>query len=327
MLKELKFVQGAVAKKDFIPAITHFAIRDGTVRAFNGIIALSSPIACNLNCTPKAIPMIHAIGKCTDTITMTLTQAGRLNIRSGNFKAFIDCVEETNSHLEPEGERLEIDGEELLKAFKSIQNFIGTDASRPWSMGILLKGQSAFATNNICLVEYWLGTEFPHVVNIPRSAIAEIVRINEPPLYCQIAENSLSFHYDDGKWLRTQLYETEWPDLGKVLNVESNPTFIPSELFIGLANLKPFVNEYRQVILSENKIRTHNDETEGAAFELDWIHKDAIFSIDMLQLLEGVATSADFNRDGASMFFGERLRGAIIGMRIMPDIKKESSDA
>jgi len=29
MLRELKFVQGAVAKKDLLPAMTHFAIEGG----------------------------------------------------------------------------------------------------------------------------------------------------------------------------------------------------------------------------------------------------------------------------------------------------------
>ena len=54
MLKELKFVQGAVSSKDFIPALTHFRIENGTVRSFNGLLALCSPIALDIDCTPKA---------------------------------------------------------------------------------------------------------------------------------------------------------------------------------------------------------------------------------------------------------------------------------
>jgi hypothetical protein len=37
----------------------------------------------------------------------------------------------------------------------------------------------------------------------------------------------------------------------------------------------------------------------------------------MLKLLEGVATHADFTRyPNPTLFFGDRLRGAIIGMRM-----------
>jgi len=314
MLKELKFVQGAVAKKDFIPAITHFCIENGSVRAYNGTIAMSSPIACDLNCKPKAIPMVQAIGKCSDTITLSMTPAGRLSIRSGSFKAFVDCVEESQSHVEPEGETITFDGAMLLKAIKTIQPFIGNDASRPHLTGLLLRGQSAFATNNVCLVEYWLGVDFPRVVNLPRAAIAEMVRINEEPTHAQVAENSMTFHYASGRWVRTQLYSTEWPDLAKVLERESRPGPIPKELFEGLENLKPFANTFGQVFITENGLRTHEDPNEGAAFDLPWIHRESIFNIEMLRLLENVATEADFNQD-PSMFFGDRLRGAIIGMR------------
>ena len=132
MLKELKFVQGAVGKKEFIPAITHFCIENGHVRAYNGTIALSSPIACDLNCKPKAVPMVQAIGKCNETISLSMTPAGRLSIKSGSFKAFIECIEESQAHVTPEGEEIFFDGEILLAGLKTVQDFIGNDASRPW---------------------------------------------------------------------------------------------------------------------------------------------------------------------------------------------------
>ena len=94
MLKELKFVSGAVAKKEFIPAITHFCIENGTVRAYNGTLALSSPIACDINCKPKAVPMVNAIARCSETITMSVTPTGKLSIKSGPFRALIECVPE-----------------------------------------------------------------------------------------------------------------------------------------------------------------------------------------------------------------------------------------
>lgn len=317
MLRELKFVQGAVGKKEFIPAITHFCIENGTVRAYNGTIALSSPIPCDLNCKPKAIPMVQAIAKCNETISLSMTATGRLSIRSGAFRALIECIEESQAHVQPEGEEIHFDGQVLLAGLKVVQEFIGNDASRPWATGVLLKGQSVFATNNVCLVEYWMGVDFPRVVNIPRSAIAEMIRINEPPTHAQIEANSITFHYSDGRWIRSQLYSTEWPDLAKVLDRECNPAPLPKGLFKGLETIRPFQNKLGQVFLSENSMRTHDDRNEGASFEFDWPYSDAIYSVDMLQLLEDVAQSVDFGTYPAPcVFYGERLRGAIIGMRM-----------
>lgn len=324
MLKELKFVQGAVGKKEFLPAITHFCIENGTVRAYNGTIALCSPIACDLNCKPKAIPMVQAIGKCNDTITLSMTPAGRLSIRSGPFKAFIDCIEESQVHVQPEGEIINFDGNVVLQGVKTVQDFIGNDASRPWATGVLLKGQSVFATNNVCLIEYWMGVDFPRVVNIPRSAVVEMLRINEPPTHAQVEMNSITFHYADGRWIRSQLYSTEWPDLAAVLDRACKPGPLPGNLFAGLDVLRPFANKLGQVHLKKNLMHTHDDINEGASVDIEWHGPDSLYSLEMLALLEGVAQEADFSTYPAPcLFYGERLRGAIIGMRLPVPPKPE----
>lgn len=317
MLKELKFVQGAVGKKEFIPAITHFCIENGTVRAYNGTIALCSPIACDLNCKPKAIPMVQAIAKCDHTISLSMTPSGRLSIRSGSFKAFIECIEESQAHVQPEGEEIYFDGKVLLEGLKTVQDFIGNDASRPWATGVLLKGQSVFATNNVCLIEYWMGVDFPRVVNVPRAAIAEMIRIDEPPTHAQVDPNSITFHYADGRWIRSQLYSTEWPNLSKVLDQPSNPEPVPAGLFEGLNVLRPFMSKLGQVFIKEGFMHTHEDINEGASFDIDWPYKESMFSLEMLSLLEGVAKQVDFNTyPSPCLFYGDRLRGAIIGMRL-----------
>ena len=140
MLKELKFVQGAVAKKEFIPAMTHFAIKNGRVRAYNGTLALCSPSPFDIDCKPKAIQLVQAISKCEDVVNLSMTPAGRLRIESGKFRAFVDCVDQETVHVMPQGQILPINGEELLKAFSTLSPFIGNDASRPWTNGILLRG-------------------------------------------------------------------------------------------------------------------------------------------------------------------------------------------
>jgi hypothetical protein len=50
---------------------------------------------------------------------------------------------------------------------------------------------------------------------------------------------------------------------------------------------------------------------------VDGLGIEGAYQIKMLGLLNGIATHADFTRfPEATMFFGERLRGAILGMRI-----------
>jgi DNA polymerase III sliding clamp (beta) subunit (PCNA family) len=316
MLAELRFVQGAVAKKDFLPALTHFAIDNGRVRGYNGALALCSPLPCDIACNPRADALVAAIGRCDDAISLSLTPAGRLSIKSGKFRALVDCVSGDTPHVEPDGERQDFNGESLLVALKTLQPFIGDDASRPWSNGVLLRGSSAFATNNITIVEYWVGEPFPQEVNLPRACVKEMLRLGEPPIAIQLTENSVTFHYPGERWLRTQLLETSWPDLSKVLDLQSSPSPVVPELFPALETLKPFVDKLGSVYLNPGVVTTSTEEEEGATFEVPGLEAEARFNVDMLMLLSPVAKMVDWSAyPGPCLFYGDRLRGAIVGMR------------
>lgn len=317
MLKALKFVQGAVSKKDFLPALTHFRIQNGTVRSYNGIMALCTPIALDIDCIPKAETLVKAIGHCDDTVSLSITPTGRLSVRSGSFKALIDCVQEETPHVLPEGEEVEINGEDLLRAFDIIYPFIGDDASRPWTNGVLLDGQSAFATNNVTLIQYWVGANFPKVCNIPRVCIKEMLRIGEPPSRAQIAENSITFHYTENRWIRSQLFSTEWPDINKILNIETASLAPIDELvFSGLEKIKPFVDKTGKVFMRGGYLATSATPDEGAEFYVPGMKDEGIFNIEMFQILQGVVKTIDFSLyPKPCLFMGDRLRGAIVGMR------------
>ena len=54
MIRDLRFVKGAVARKDLVPGMTHFVIEQGTIRSYNGSLALCSQINLDLECKPNA---------------------------------------------------------------------------------------------------------------------------------------------------------------------------------------------------------------------------------------------------------------------------------
>ena len=317
MLNSLKFVAGAVAKKDFIPSLTHFVIENGHVRGFNGVIGLSSPIPFDISCKPKAETLIKAIANCNDVVQLSLTPKGRLSVKSGSFKVFIDCVEGETPHATPEGTVINFDGEALLAGLKAVAPFIGNDASRMWANGVLIEKGSLFSTNNIILVQYWTGIQLPNAINLPRDAVKEMLRINEAPLYAQLTEHSISFHYAEDRWLRTQLFDTtSWPDLDKILNGTSTQTAIDKDLFVALPVLKPFVDKQGTILIGGGRLTTHIDETEGAVYDVPGLVDEGKFNISMLELLEGVAETIDWTSyPKPCLFRGGRLRGAIVGMR------------
>ena len=230
MLSSLKFVQGSLSRKDLVPELSHFRIKDGFIKGFNGHIGLCSPIDLELDVTPNGSQFVKAIQTCKETIALHVTPKGKLSIKSGKFKALIDCLKnEDFPEILPEGEFIKLDGK-LLESLRKLEPFIADDAAKAWARGILFKGESAYATNNVILVETWLGYRFPIEVNIPNSAIQELIRIGEEPTSLQITANKITFHFEGDKWLTTQTYSTEWPDLTRILEQPCKPIDFPEGL-------------------------------------------------------------------------------------------------
>jgi DNA polymerase III sliding clamp (beta) subunit (PCNA family) len=317
MLEQLRFVQGAVARKDLVPSLTHFVIENGLVRGFNGTLAICCPIPLDISCKPKAATLVTAIRNCNDAVQLSLTAKGKLSIRSGSFRALVDCVEGETPHALPEGECFAIDGESLLTAFRTLAPIVGDDASRMWSNGILLKGSSAFATNSVILAEYWTGVEFPHVVNVPGAAVKELLRIGEPPVSAQIVPgNNMTFHYSGNRWIRTQLYITEWPDVSAILNRDSVQVEFPTAIFDAVETVKPFVDKIGRIYFSEQGISTEPDRENCASYDINNFNHSGIYNYEMLMKLKGVAKTIDFSQYPAPcLFMGDRVRGAIIGIK------------
>lgn len=316
MIETLKFVQGAVAKKDFIPALTHFCIKDGFIRGFNGRLSLCSPIDLDIEAYPKALPFVKAIEKCSGTVALTKTASGRLSVKSGNFKAFIDCIDGDFPDVQPEGTTIPVT-EDFLPVLKRVAPFIAEDASRPWATGVLFHGGSAFATNNIVIIEHWLGYEFPHSINIPTKTIKELLRIGSKPDSIQISDNSITFHYPDNRWVRSNLLSLDWPDISKVLDRPSNALPVEDTFYEVVERLSSFTDESDRILFMENALSTHQDDNIGAKEDLVGIQEGPAFQAKQLLSLRGVANKIDFAQYPAPcIFFGENLRGAIIGVRV-----------
>lgn len=317
MLDALKFVQGAVSRKDFVAELTHFRIRGGRITGYNGKISISSPIDLDIDCCPKASAFVKAIQSCEETAQLHLTASGKLAIRSGRFRTHVDTIAESFVGVDPEGVRVEIDGQ-LMPALSKLFDFTSEDASRPWASGILLSGNSAYATNNVILVEHWLGYFFPYRINLPRYALKEILRIGEEPIGLQLTSNNATFHYAGNRWLRTQLHSTEWPDINAMLElIPPTVSTVPAGLFEALQTISPFVDELSRVYFLDGKICTLPTEaSEGTCVDVLGLGAGPIFNASMLSSLEGIATRIGFEEyPRPCPFYGEKVRGLIMGMK------------
>jgi len=314
MLKELQFVQGAVAKKDFQPALTHFHIKNGKVQGYNGVLTLCSPIAIDLDVTPNAVQLTKALRGCSSTIALSITAGGRLVVKSGTFKAYIDCYTGGFPEITPSGEKITIPTP-ILPALKVLHPCIAEDASRQWARGILFRGSSLFTTNNVLLIEYYLGTPWPYEMNLPIETVAELLRIGEEPEHLLVEEKALTFCYSGDRWLRTQLYTSQWPDVSKLLEGDMPTTPLPF-CSQDLTPLAHFLDDGGRVYFQDGVLATSKEDGVGARVEIPTLVAGGIFNYEMLQLALERATHFDFSTyPKPCKMVGKNLRGVIMGMR------------
>lgn len=320
MLDALRFVKGAVARKDFMPVLTHFRIEGGRIIGSDGNLALSSPVDIAIEASPKAGVFATAIANCDGPVAMVQLPNGSLAIRSGAFKAVVDCSTDVYPTVPVGGRRFDIPFK-LIPVLKTLERFISEDASRPWSQGILLRGKSAFATNNVIVVEQWIGVTTPVEINIPTKAVAEMIRIDEEPEYIEIAQDedgnatSLTVRYSDDRWLYHPAVGGEWPDTGRYLNKSYAYKPFPLELFPALRKLKPLAAKDQAVYMAKGNVRTNLDPELGSSMDVADLEAEGKYSLPQLNLLEGIANAIDFS-DRLAGFKGTNLRGVIYGMRL-----------
>ena len=317
MLEALQFVKGAISTKTFEPVLKHFRIKDGHVRAYNGLLSLSSPIDCDLDIQPVASPFVHAIQLCKDTVALHLTETGKLALKSGGFKAYIDCSNQDFPNVVPVGDELNFNGE-LLGALRELAPVMGTDASRPWSHGVLLAGQSAYVTNNIVLIEKWLGYQMTAVLGSPAQCVKELLRIGEEPIRIHSDGRIVAFHFEEGRWLTSSLLiVSEWPDPSKIFPNESTFIDVDESLFQALQELSPFTDDLNSVWLHEDgTISTANQDNVGAHMKLTTCEgMCGRYSADQLLTIRNIAKRIDWSTyPKPCIFQGDSLRGAIIGL-------------
>jgi hypothetical protein len=217
LLATLKMVRGAVADRDIVPALTHFLVRDGRIQGSNSRIAIDAPLPAGFESMAVAIPadrFIKAIDLCTSEPTLHVEDQ-RLRLRAGAFTVKFPTLSPADyPHAEPDPDDWQTD-EPLLPVLRTLRPFIASDAQQVWPTGVWFDDKSGFgyATNNVtllrCPCSLTVGTGIS--INLPLTAIDEMLRFGVEPSAFGVRDNSITFHYPAGQWIKSQLLAVAWP--------------------------------------------------------------------------------------------------------------------
>lgn len=318
MLKALKFVQGAVAKKDFNPVLTHFLIKDGRVTGCNGNLTISCPIDLDITAAPRAADLVRAISNCDDTVSLHMTKANRLAVRSGSFRVYIDCFDkiETFPELDIPGELKPV-GSPFVRSLAQLKNFVGIDASREWCNTYLFTPDGCVvATNNIIMAQKYIGKVFDEQVAVPWDIAQELIRIGEEPSKVAISDRKITFIYDGERILQACRTDSPWPEFEHIFDESAEPIPIPDGFFEAISKLQKFTDKEEHLYFRDGRICTSAVDEMGASIEVPGLPEKGIYHATQLMHLQGIATRIDFRAyPRPAYFFGHLVRGAMLGYR------------
>jgi hypothetical protein len=131
-------------------------------------------------------------------------------------------------------------------------------------------------------------------------------------------DNRITFHYEDRRWLSTQLFEAQWPEVTPLLESDCSPQPFPPGFFEALEKLAPFTDELGRVFLLGDRVSTQAEsEHGGTSVNLPGVAETGCYNVHQLLRLREVADSFDFTAyPGSCPFFGPNARGRIAGIRI-----------
>lgn len=317
LLQALSFC-AVVSEKLGTPFETHIGLKNKWAIAFNGVIAAGSPIEEEIYCYPHNLMLMEALSKCDESYSFTQLDNGRLSIKSGKFKAIVPCLDPSlMQEALPDPQIVGITNK-FKDAVEAVGVLANENAQHILTASVLMSGQTVISTNRVMLLEYWHGLDLPPNIPLPKQFVAALVKQKKNLTGFGFSNCSATFYFEDGSWLRTQLYNDEWPDVSKILNREANLWTIDINFFKALEAVTPFSTD-GNIYFNNGKLNSHPNENAGASYECGGLPNDVIYPAKQLAIMKQYVKKIDYRAQGIHdssyclVFQGDYCRGVISG--------------
>jgi hypothetical protein len=317
LLQALQFLS-AVTKDVGEPYETHVHLQNHWATAFNPFIAAGHPIEEEIYTFPNNQKMIAALSKCGENFAITQLDNTRLAITSGKFKAMVPCLDPTMFQPPiPDNPIAEID-DKFKHALEVVTPIVSEEGYKVHLCSIYMNGYSVISTNGAIAFEYWHGLNLPPGIALPKAFQKALSKIQYKLVRFGFSQSSITAYFENGSWLRSQLMAEKWPieTMNKILNKECNLQPIPTDIWVALDAVKPFADE--GIVYFNNQTLFAKNET--ASYEVADLPNGPVFSIKNLEMIKAHAKKVDFFAAGPGdasmlMFYGDNIRGVVMGMR------------
>lgn len=321
LLKALKFVSVAQYKPGDVQAQAdyqqHCIFTNGQVIAFNGVIAAGYPISDEMDACPNTHLFARALEKVRGAYSLAVLNNQQLAVKTDKFRVLVPCVAQYNmQRIEPDPP-LYACGDEIKDAAKAAGIFSTDGAQTVLQAAIITRDFSFCGTNNMAIVEAYHGWHMPAGLLLPVSFFDTVAKVPEKVVkFGYNPDLSLTVYFENGAWLRTQLYLEPVPDVGRVLDPldMSRCTALPSGFWEACDAVVPH-SVRREVYFDNTRVMSNDTDTQGAQHLLE-VPFRKLLSYDMIRKFMNHCDKADFvSHDDKAVFCGDKVRGVVMVKR------------
>jgi len=266
------------------------------IEAYNGVLSIGVSLDTGIDrMCPNFEILKRALNRCGAEISITAIDKHKLSIVSGSFRAVVPCLDEEQVLLADQNEKLYPATEKMKEGLQLLNPLVKEAGVTMVEASLLLQSETMVATDRTMIMEFRHAIEkFPTVV-VPKVFIAAVAAHKEELVgfgYGQI-KDTITFYFKDDSWIQTQLYADPWPDISRIFAENTGPEVpIPEGFFDAVSALIDFSDD-NEVIFGSDSLRSHDDLTQGASYELPGANlpPHMRFNAKKLAAFENVATT------------------------------------
>lgn len=320
LIAALKFV--SVAQKKIGTTTQQFcAISGNWIAASNGVLMAGAKVEEDLTACPHTFQLIDALAKCGQELNITQLSENTLSIKSDKFKAQIPCALLHELELTAPDENIAVIDDRIKAALENVACLASDTAPNAIHAAIFLTEGSAVATNGFAILEYWHGLNLPPML-LPKASAAAIVKAPGSLVGLGYSGPSATFWFDNGSFIKTQLYGERFPHYQGVFEASVDPWPLPDEFFKAVHAVESF-SKNGVVYFDNGVISSRESQEEATTYIVEGLPDNMAFQAKYLISLEHAFKKAHFDLDGNKVYcFGENIRGVLMAI----DLKRQPVD-
>lgn len=318
LLKAIAFVEGATDDAQDFMQYVRFA--GGWIVAYDGGVAAGHPVEEDLQLCPHLKRLKEAVGRAGATLALSAQENGRLSIAGDKARFTVPCLPGTALYPVMADVPIATVDDRLKTAFAAVHSLAKDQAETVHEQSVLLRANTVVGCNGQLVLEYWHGIDLPPNLAIPHKAAKMIAsRAETLTAFGWDEGRSVTFHFEGGGWIKTQLMAQPWPNIDAVLNKVNYVADAPEGLFEALDAILSF-SEDGAVHFHDDKLKSTYASTEGgalygAAYDVPGLTKGAAFTGRLLKLAAPACKQIDYTTHADCMVMlniEANLRGVLM---------------